>query len=181
MGWADTTEGDLRHKPSFWRNIFCREEPMLKEAIDHIIHSGGKGCQVEKKERNLNRVSQCGDISSLPNKWPKTSSRERQHLDILESKFPEVRNLFFLDFHHIPSAENSFWHKVNTQLRSATWKTETKKRATSNSWSLKRMSPLLRNPAMGASLAAWRDEEEWGVWERREQDPSLLKSLKPSG
>lgn len=34
--------------------------------------------------------------------------REGQHLDILESKFPEVRNLFFLDFHHIPSTENSF-------------------------------------------------------------------------
>ena len=44
---------------------------MLKEAIGRIIHSGGKGCQVEKKERNLNCVSQCGDISSLPTSDPK--------------------------------------------------------------------------------------------------------------
>lgn len=41
---------------------------MLKEAIGHIIHSGGKGCQVEKKEKSLNCVSQFGDISSLPSK-----------------------------------------------------------------------------------------------------------------
>ena len=130
---------------------------MLKEAIGRIIHSGGKGCQVEKKERNLNRVSQCGDISSLPNKWPKTSSRERQHLDILESKFPEVRNLFFLDFHHIPSTENSFWHKVNTQLRSATWKTETKKEppVTLDHSRECRCSYVTRRGSFSSSLERW--------------------------
>lgn len=82
--------------------IFCTEGPMLKEAIGRIIHSGGKGCQVEKKEKSLNYASQFGDITSLPNKFK--HPQERQHLDILESKF--LRSEIFsslISRCHIPS------------------------------------------------------------------------------
>lgn len=46
-------EGDLRLKPSFWRDIFWTKGPLLKEAVGCIIHSGGKECQMEKEGINI--------------------------------------------------------------------------------------------------------------------------------
>lgn len=82
-------------------------------------------------------------------------------------KSPEVRNLVFLDSHHIHSTKNSPWHKMSIRLRSATQRTTPKRGGQTYEHELL-ISQVLCHQGFSSRLERWGRVRGW-----REENKTL--------